>query len=644
MLTFFRKALSSWVVLALLGLLLVAFVITGIGDPFGGSGAPAAGSLAKVGDTNITEQEFRQRFDQLLQRARESNPTATAEQAARQGAVEQLIEQMTGIEALGQFAAAQKLAYSETAIDREIAAIPAFQIAGRFDQGTYEQALAAQRLTDRDLREGLRSDALRRQLLVPITFGASAPLALGEPYASLLLERRRGFVATVPTERITGIAAPTDAQVNAYYRANIGRYTLPERRAFRYALLTRAEAVNRVSIPEADIKKYYDERKAVYGGIEQRALSQVVVQDQAVAQRIAQRAKAGETFTAVASQLGGYAASDLSLGTLNEERLAETTTQEIARAAFAAPSGGVVGPLKSDFGWHVVRVDNIVPGRARSLAQVRDEIVTTLRSERADDLLSDQVAEIEDALADGQSFTDVVAANKLTPVQVPSTTSTGQTTDKSGFRLSPQAQPLVARAFETAAGDEPAVQELDKETFAILEVTDVTPPTPVPLAEVRQAVSAEWLAAERMKRAKAMADAIVAEVRKGTSLAQALSSRGLPAPQPFEGRRVEIARNGQVPPPLALMFTMPKGSVRTLQGPNNLGYFIVTTDQVAPGDPSTMPQVLQATQAEMQRNVGEELLSQFAKAVEAEVGVRRDAKAIQAVKQRYLGQAPAADE
>ncbi|MDO9487024.1 MAG: peptidylprolyl isomerase, partial [Sphingomonadaceae bacterium] len=127
-------------------------------------------------------------------------------------------------------------------------------------------------------------------------------------------------------------------------------------------------------------------------------------------------------------------------------------------------------------------------------------------------------------------------------------------------------------------------------------------------------------------------------------LAQALSTRGMPPAQPFQGRRVEIAQNGQVPPPLALMFTMPKGSVRALIGPENLGYFVVTTDEVAPGDPSTMPQVLQATQAEMQRNVGEELLSQFARAVELKIGVRRDDSAIRAVKQRYLGQAPVADE
>lgn len=643
MITFFRKALSSWVVLALLGLVLVAFIVTGIGDPFGGTG-PAQGSLVKVGEQNITETEFRQQFDRLLQRAREQNPTATAEQAAREGAVEQLVDQLAGASALEQFGRDQGLAFSEAAVDRQIASIPAFQIAGRFDQATYEQALAAQRISDRQLRDAIRGDAIRRQLLVPVSLGTQAPSALAEPYASLLLELRKGQIATVPTDRITGIPTPTDAQLNAHYQANRRNYTLPERRAFRYALITKADIVSRISIPDADIKRYYDERQETYGGVEQRQLSQVVVQDQAVAQRIAARAKAGESFPAVAAQLAGYGASDLTLGTLNQARLAETTSAEIARAAFASAAGGVVGPVRSEFGWHVLRVDGVVPGRARPLSEVRDEIVTALLAERAEDRLSDQIAEIEDALADGQSFADVVATHKLSAVQVPSVTRDGRTTDRSGFQLNPQAAPLVTRAFEASAGDEPTVQEINKDTFAVLEVTDVTQPTPVPLAQIRPAVAADWLRSQRQQRAKAMADAIVAEVRQGTPLAQALAKRGLRAPQPYSGRRVETARDGQVPPPLALMFTLPKGAVRSLEGPNNLGYFIVKVDEVTPGDPKASPQILQATLAQIEQNIGDELLTQFAHAVGSEIGIERNNRAIQELKARYLGQAPATDE
>lgn len=644
MLSFFRKALSSWVVLALLGLLLVAFVVTGVGDPFGGGGGPAPGSLVKVGKDNVTEAEFRQQFDRMLQRAREQNPTATAEQAARQGVVEQLVEQLAASSALEQFGRKQGLGFGEEAVDREIASIPAFQIAGRFDQGTYEQALAAQRLTDRELRDTIRGDAIRRQLLIPVGYGTKAPTALAEPYASLLLEARKGAIGTVSVARITDIPAPTDAQINAYYQANIRKYTLPERRAFRYAILNKADVASRVAISDADIKRYYDEHQDVYGSVEQRQLSQVVVQDQAVAQRIATQAKAGQPFADVAAKQAGYSAADLALGTLNQAKLAQTTSADIARAAFAAPSGGIVGPLKSDFGWHVLHVDSVVPGKSRSLAEVRDEIVTTLRAERAEDQLSDQVAQIEDALTEGQSFADVTGAHKLTAVQVPPVTRTGQTTDRSSFQLPPQATPLVARAFETSPGDEPTVQELGEDTFAVLEVTDVVQPTPVPLAQIRTAVAADWLRDQKQAKAKAVADAIVAEVKKGTPLAQALAKRGLPAPQPYSGRRIETAQGGRVPPPLALMFSLPQGSVRALAGPNNLGYFIVKVDEVTPGDPKGNPQLLQITHAQIGQNVGDELLTQFARAVAAEVGVKRDAKAIAQIKARYLGQTPAADE
>ena len=638
MISFFRKALSSWIVLALLGLVLVAFIVTGIGDPFGGAG-PAPGSLVKVGDRNITEAELTRQFDQMLARAREQNPTATAEQAARQGMVEQLADQLAGGAALEQLGSKLGVAYGETAVDREIAAIPAFQIAGRFDQGTYEAALAGQRLTDRELRESIRRDGIRGQMLLPVAYGAQAPGALAAPYASLLLESRRGAIATVPADRIGGIEAPTDAQVEAHYRANLRNYTIPERRAFRYALVSRDEIASGVSIPDADVKRYYDERRETYGGIEQRRLSQVVVQDQAAAQRIAARTRAGEDFAKLAAELAGYGAADLALGTLPQTRLAETTSAEIARAAFAQPAGGLVGPLRSEFGWHVVRVDAVVPGRARPIAEVRDEIVAALRAERVEDLLSDRVAEVEDALADGQSVTDVAKTYGLRTTDVPAVTRDGRTPASPGYALPPQAAALVSKAFDAAEDEEPSVHEIDKDSFAVLDVTDVIAPAPVPLAQIRQAVAADWTRDQRRQRARQVADAIVAEVARGTPLAQALAKRGMPAPRPFAGRRLDLSRQGQrVPPPLALMFTLPADAVRSLEAPNDLGYFIVKVDQIVPGDPAGVPGVLQGTQAQMSQTVGDELVAQFARAAEGDIGVERDPEAIRRLRQRYLGQ------
>lgn len=639
MLAFIRKALSSWVVLVLLGLLLVAFIITGIGDPFGGGIRP--GTVAEVGGEAITEAELSQQFDRFLRRAREEQPALTADQFVRAGGLDQVLEQIIGAEALEQFGRRQGVAVSERSVDGEIASIPAFQLAGRFDQTTYEQVLAQQRITDKELRDGLRGDLIRRQLVVPVAASPYVPRSLVAPYASLLLERRTGSIAVVPSDRMTGVPDPTDAQIQTFYNQNKSTYTIPERRAFRYAFIDSAALLAAIKIPDADIKRYYDENQATYGGIEQRTLSQVVVPDEAKAKQIVARVRKGESFVQVAAQVGGYSAEDLALGVQTRERFAEATNDAVASAAFALPQGGITDPIKSDFGFHIVRVDAITPGRARPLSEVRGEIEATLRTERGQDVLAETVAAIEDKLAEGESFADVAREYRLQIVEVPAITRDGRVQENPGFTLDARAVPLVGRAFDAEAGDEPTVQELGENDFAVLEVGDIIAPTPVPLAQIRPAVAADWQRVERMKRARQVADAIIAEVNKGTSLAAALSSRKLPAAQPVAGSRIQLSRQQQVPPPIALMFSLPQGSVRLLEAPRGQGWFIVKLDQVVPGNADSAPQLIGAIRQQMTQVAADELAGQFTRAIQAQVGVERDPGTIAKLRRRLLGEGDA---
>ena len=91
MLASIRNALTSWPVLLLLGIIVVAFAVTGIGDPFSSSGS-AGGNLAKVGDTPITEAAFDKQFERIMRRARESNPGITPQQVVREGGVGQVLD------------------------------------------------------------------------------------------------------------------------------------------------------------------------------------------------------------------------------------------------------------------------------------------------------------------------------------------------------------------------------------------------------------------------------------------------------------------------------------------------------------------------------------------------------------------------
>lgn len=636
MLAFFRKVLSSWLALALLGLVLVAFIVTGVGDPFGGMSGVRAGSVARVGDEQISATELAAQFDRSMRRARERDPALTNAQAASRGGVEEVLGQLVTTKALEVFGRDSGVAASDLMIDTEIASIPSFQLAGRFDQATYQAALAAQRLTDREVRAMIRGDAIRRQLLVPVMADLGVSQALAAPYAALLLEERRGAVGVVPSARMTDVPAPTDAQIQAFYSKNQRVYTIPERRAFRYALLSRDALAANVAVSDADIERYYKDNRETYGGIEQRTLSQVVVPDQAKAQQIVTRVRAGEPFEKVAAAIANYSAADLAVGTQTQTAFAGATNTDVARAAFSAAQGAVTDPIKSDFGWHVVRIDKIIPGRGRSLAEVRGEIVAKLRDERADDLLADAEAAIEDALTQGQSLADIAAERKLAIVNVPPITRDGRTFNAGDFRLDPRVAPLVTKVFDAETGGEPSVEELDKANFAIVDPGDVVAPQPVPLAQIRPAVVADWQRQQRAARAKAVADAIAADVRKGVPLATAFSRRNLSAPQTIAGRRIDIAAQGRVPPPVALMFTLPQGAVRVLEAPAGQGYFIVKVDQVTPGNPASDPMVTARTQQQIAQVVPGEFAEQFARAVEREVGVKRDASEIARLRQRYL--------
>lgn len=634
MITFFRRIMTSWAMIALLSVIAVAFVVTGVSDPFGGGGV-APGALAKVGEKTITEPEFLNQFDRFMKQARADNPAVTNAAAVQEGAVEALVGQLESRAAIEEFARAEGLAISDRAVDGDIASIAAFQVNGKFDQAAYQRALQSQQISEKDLRGEVRGAKLTQQLLGPVSIASNAPRRLATPYASLLLEARRGSIAVIPSAKYAAGLSPTEGQLTAYYRSTISRYTIPERRSLRYAIISKDAIAAATQVSDADVQTYYNEHPDLYAGIAKRTLSQVVAQDQTVASKIADRAKAGESFAKLAAELAGYGAGDLAVGTVTQESFASSTSPAVAQAAFAVPAGAVTAALKSDFGWHVVRVDAVVPTKSRPLASVKGEISALLRAEKAEDTLAAQVAEIQDALAQGQSIADVATSNKLTIQTTPPMTSDGRVQD-ARFTLPTELAPLIAKAFAADAGDEPTVEELGEDRYAVLTVGETVAPSAIPLAAIRAAVSADWVRLQAVAKAKTAAEAVAADVKAGKTLAAALAARGLPAAQSVGGRRIDLSRSGQqIPPPIAMMFTLPSGAVRAMAAEDNAGWFVVRVDEVIPGNAEADLNTLGGMQSQITRSLPEEMAAQFVRSLQKVVGVERNAKTIAAVKKRF---------
>ncbi len=570
-----------------------------------------------------------------MRRARQQNPKLDARTAARQGAVGDIYDQLLATTAIDKFGRDSGIAISDRAIDGEIASVDAFRVNGKFDQATYARILADQRLSERDLRDGLRGDLIRKQVIAPVVAAAQVPRTMAEPYAALLLENRTGSLAIVPTAALPAPPAPTEAQLAAFYAHHAAAYTLPERRGFRYAEIDNAKLAAGVTVTDADVKKYYDAHAETYAGAEARKLLQVVVPDAAKAKAVADAVNAGAKFAAAAAT-AGFTATDIDIGEQTKAKFADATSPAVADAAFALRVGGTTAPVQSPLGWHVVSVTAITPAHPRSLDAARAEITATIKDERTKALLSDTVGKIEDALSGRTSLADLAKRFGLTVAAVPPVTRTGTDPADPAFTLPPAAVPLVAKVFDADPADGPTLQQIGKERFAVVELGDIVPPAAVPLAKVHDAVAAAYRDDAKLQSAKAIADTIVAETAKGRPFASVVAAHNMPAVRPLTGRRIDLGQTTQVSPPVKLFLTLPAGGSRVLAaGPQ--GYWIVHVDTVTPGDVATAPQLVDSARAQFVQAAPEELGAAFAQALERAVGVKRNPAALNAATAKIIG-------
>jgi peptidyl-prolyl cis-trans isomerase D len=628
MISFIRRYLTSWPALALFAVILVAFAVTGVNDPFGG-GAPA-GSLAKVGKRTVTEPDLLQAIDRAVREVRQRDPAITQAEAARQGVVELMATQLIGQTAMEEMGRAAGMGVSDAALDRVIAGIPAFQSGGKFDQATYARVIQQQGLTDRRLRQSLTGDLLREQLIKPTTGALLVPDGVAELYARLLVDSHEGAVAVVPAPP----AGPaTEAEAQAWYKANSARLTVPERRGFRYAFLDRAAVASGVSITDRQIAEAFAKDPAKYGAAPTRVLEQVVVPDEAKARALA--AAAGKQgFAAAAKAVAGFEAADIALGNQTEAGFARATSAEVAKAAFALPAGGISAPIRSPLGWHVVRVASL--GTAgKTLAQVRGSIEAELKARATDDALSDLVARIEDGVEAGKSFADLAGELKLAiATQAPVTqqgTAPGQPPATGDAAL------LAARAFRHEPADGPVVEDLGSGRLVVIETTAVQPAAPPPFKDVLPLAQAGAAQDKAMKAARARADAVVAAVKKGTVFAKAVADAGLASPRPLNGRRIDIIGQQNVPEVAQVFLNTAPGTTKVLAGPG--GWVLVHVDRIVPGNPASQPGLVEASRREVGSSLPGEMAEGMAKASMASVGVSRNEATIRSVRQRLSGEA-----
>lgn len=494
-------SVALWVII---GLLIVGLLGFGATD-FGGS----VRSVATVGDTEIDTNQYARALDNRIRGFQQQTGQALSFQEARQFGFDRLaLSQLISDAALRNEVKEIGVSVGDENVSREITANPSFRnLSDEFDRNTYELALQQNGLTVREfeqqIRETMSTDLLRRA----VGAGVATPSVLADTLYNFAEETRDVTWARLTAEDLQDpISEPAESDLVAFHTENPDQFTKPETKVIAYALLTPDMIVDNIDVDESQLQELYDSRADLYRQPERRLVERLVYPNDDAANEAKSRLDAGEASFEDLVADRGLGLADVDLGDARREDLGGA-----ADAVFALEAPGVVGPLPSDFGPALYRMNAVLAAQELSLDDVRDDLTRELAGDRARRVINDQIGQVEDLLAGGATM-DILAER----TDMEAGTLEWDETVSEGIA----AYDAFRREAATAAeGDFPRVVTLDDGGMFALSVSEVQPPALRPLDDVRKDVIAGWERAETGVALTTQAEALAEALRGGAEMA-----------------------------------------------------------------------------------------------------------------------------
>ncbi len=463
----------------------------------------SATSVATVGEENVSVQDFArelQREQRALQA--QTGQTLPISQMAAFGLDRAVLAQLISVAALDNEARMLGVSTGDENLQKEILEIPSFQgIDGRFDRETYAFTLQNAGLSEREFEADIRKETARTLIQGAIMTGVEMPKVLGDTLTSYIGARRSFSYVSLSGEDIALTAEVADeATLQAYYDENIPTFTLPETKVITYVQLTPNAVVNDVDVDEAALKELFEQRADQYQQPERRLVERLVFADQAAAEAAKAELQLGSTtFETLVTDRG------LSLQDVDQGDLTQTELGAAGADVFAAEMNSVVGPLPTDLGPALYRINGTLAARSTAFEDVRDDLRTELALGRARRLIEQRSEEIEDQLAGGATLEELASDEGLKLAQINWTPAfEDEIAAYADFRV---------KAAAVTADDFPSVDFLDDGSLYALRLDEVLAPRPAPFAEVRQSVLDAWTADRRATALAAQAEALLADAK-----------------------------------------------------------------------------------------------------------------------------------
>lgn len=642
MITFFRNFFSSKFGLALtlgfLALIAFAFASSDVANQATFGGVSGGDSVAIVGNEKIGNANFMRSVSSTIDQIREDNPTITIPAFAEGGGFEQVLEQMIDRYAISGYARTIGLRAGENLINSEILQMAGFRGPdGNFSTETFQLALRQMGLNEAMFRKDLEDSVLVRQMLIPSLSGIQMPQKFAIRYAALLRENRTGSIGFIPSTSFAPTGDPLSQELETFYQENRQNYIRPERRSLRFAVFGEENIDTDVTPTNDEILERYNRDIEQYMANEERVFSQLIVPSLEQATDIIQKVRNGELLNSIARQAGFEATQ---IGPIDKNSYSNQTSVAVADAVFSARNREVAEPAQSALGWHIVQIENVKRIAERPLNSVRFEINNALLAEKRAFALADLSARVEERLNGGVPLTEVANDLGIVATEISPITADGRLYDDPNSNLPIDLAGAVDTAFQMAEG-EPQLAEVERgKTFMIFEVAEISLSAAAPLDEVIEKVTRDWRLSEGSILAKQASDRILEKLQNNDSLRSVFQSEDTRLPPVDElnlNRQQLLAQGQQIPPALALMFSMAENTAKVLKAPNDAGWFVVQLNNIQTPEVDLADPIVEGARDQLRGTISNEYVQQLTMAIRAAQGVEVNSSAVGAVRRQMTG-------
>jgi peptidyl-prolyl cis-trans isomerase D len=613
-----RKASANWlgriVMAVVLGMIAISFAIWGIGDIFRGFGRS---TVAKIGSTEITVEQFRQIYnDRIQQLGRELGRPITPDQARLLRLDQQLAGQLVAEAALDQRARQLRLNVSDAEVARQITNDPTFKSpSGQFDHARFEQIIRNAGFTEQRFTSEQKRLTMRREVADTVSAELATPKAMADAQNRYDNEQRAIDYVVLDSAKAGDIPAPTPEQIAKYYDEHKAEFRAPEYRTVALIAVNAADLAKPGEVSDADAKRFYDANAARFGTPERRHIEQISFPNADEAQAAAARLEKSElTFEALAKERG-LSEKDIDLGLVTKSGIID---KAVADAAFGLKEGETSKPVKGLFGTMLVHVVKIEPENIKPFDQVAAEIKQTMATDRARGEIASIHDKIEDERAAGSRLTEIAQKLNLKARTIDAVDNQGRDPEGKQIADLPAAN-IVSSAFSSDVGVENEPLQMAGGGYLWFEVLGVKPTRERTLDEVRPRVEERWREDQVAERLKAKANEIVDKVKGGTSLNDVASADGLNVQTTFGIKRSGNA--GSMPPAVVnAVFATPKDGVGSADGkvPTERIIFHLT-DVTVPAFDAAAPEGQKIADT-MRRSLTEDLLAQYVTQLQNDLG------------------------